>query len=69
MLFSNVPFVFGLKDYKSKPGAFRNATNYVIKKRQEKGIKICSLSTDGQWIQLHVMPRDIDGTPLTILQL
>jgi hypothetical protein len=63
----SVPIAFGLKDYKLTSGAFRNATNYVINKCQEKGLQICSLSTDGQWIQL--MTRDNDGTPLTMLQL
>ena len=63
----SVPIAYGLKDYKLTSSAMRQATNYVLSKLSEKGIRVCSFSTDGQWINLMV--RDASGKPLTLLQL
>ena len=63
----SLPIAYGLKDYKLTSAAMRKATNYVLEKCNEKGIRVCSFSTDGQWINL--MNRASNGKPLTLLQL
>lgn len=63
----SVPLAYGLKDYKLTSTAMRAATYYVLEKLSERGIRVCSFSTDGQWINLMV--RDANCKPLTPLQL
>jgi hypothetical protein len=63
----SVPIAFGLKDYRLTSAAMRKATEHVIDQCQKRNIRIDSLSTDGQWIQL--MHRDSEGNPLTVYQL
>jgi hypothetical protein len=58
---------YGLKDYRLTSSAMRNATDFVLKKCSEAGLKILNFAADGQWITL--MSRDSDGNPLTIFQL
>ena len=63
----SLPIAYGLKDYKLTTEAMREATNHVLRKCNERGIRVCSFSTDGQWINL--MNRNENGDPLTLLQL
>ena len=44
----SVPDAYGLKDYKLTSAAMREATNYVLGKLCERGIRVCSFSADAQ---------------------
>ena len=63
----SLPVAYGLKDYKLTTSAMRSATNHVIQECHKHGLKILSISTDGQWIQM--MSRDSNNKPLTLYQL
>lgn len=62
-----LPIAYGLKDYRLTSQAFRNATEKVLKECRQRGIRVLSFATDGQWIQNMV--RDRNKKPLTVYEL
>lgn len=63
----SVPVAYGLKNYRLTANAMRKATEEVLKRCDDNGVRILTFYTDGQWIK--IMTRDEDENPLTLHQL